>query len=770
MDILGPLSLIAPWVVAAALGVLPARLDRHARAIAVAGAAAGAGSITLLAAFRTAEGGAIPLAAMEWLPGERFAWSLDGLGALFALLTVWISLLATVFSWHYLPRAQAHHRSDRREAAFYALLSAFTGAMLGLVTSSHLIQFYLFWELTGVASFLLIGFWYAEEEARRGALTSLVLTVAGGLGLLLGLLTLGASTGRWTLDALLASGAPPSAPWLEVATALILVGALAKSAQVPFLNWLPAAMAAPTPVSAFLHSAALVAAGVYAVARFFPVLSQTAVWQPALIVPGVAGMVVAGVLALRQDEIKALLAFSTVAQYSFILVGFGLGSEAGAQAGLYAFYIHAVIKAGLFLVAGAVTHLTGETRLEPLGGLARTHPYLGGLAAISALALGGVPLLGGFYYKEELLHAAHEAGADGLVALMLLGGMITLLYMLRFFQEIFWGRPNRDVPGERLPASMAVPIAILAGLSAVAGILPGRVNVLLLDPAISAVLQRPAPYRVELELGGVTVLSLAVLALGAGLWALWVRERMPRPWFLRLPQRLDLGGPLAVRALRWSGDRALDLHDGNLRNYLRWVLLAAAVPLAACWGVMTAETPGFRGALDLDLTLLLALALLANLATIWLRHHVMAAVALAIAGFSLGAVFARLHAPDVALAQILVETLATVSIVLALRMTGLVNPQRTTVLTAGRRDWGRWAIAAGGGAAVGLATLWVSRTQPGEPVAQWYAANAQGRTGMADTVTAIVTEFRGLDTAIEILVFASAALAVVGLFGRASGR
>lgn len=797
MENLGPWCLVGPWGIAAMLACLPRALDHLSRAFGLAGAAATAGGFTLLVSILRPGRDPVLLAAFEWLPGHRFEWSLDGLGALFGLLTVWIGLLVTAYSWHYLPRAQAHHGSHRREAAFYALIAAFTAGMLGLVTSGHLVQLYFFWELTGVWSFLLIGFWHGEPKARQAAELGLTLTVAGGLCLLVGLLLLGTMSGRWTIGeclalvparsdivgglsgrageagevvvaALPARAGPVGAGvwWFEASAALILIGALAKSAQVPFLNWLPAAMAAPTPVSAFLHSAALVAAGVFVVARFFPLLSHASVWHPLLIGPGIAGMLMAGALALRQDEFKALLAHSTVAQYSFMFVGFGLGSPAGAQAGLYAFYVHAMIKAGLFMVAGSVTHLTGLDRLDQGGGLARGHPYLGVVAAILALALGGVPLLGGFYYKEELLHAAHDAGADGLVALMLLGGMITLLYMLRFLHSIFRGRARPAPIRERLPATMAIPMGLLAGLAATAGILPARVNALLLDPALSALLQQPVAYRVELNLGGVTVVSLAVLAVGGGLWFLWYRERVVRQWLSRLPQRLSFGGEQIVAAWSALGDRAVACHDGNLRMYLRWILFSAAGLVAFSWSVMTPEAIRPRGSLDPDLTLLLALAIVANLATIWVRHHVMAALVLAIGGFSLGGVFARLHAPDVALAQILVETLATISIALALQMTGLVHPERTTMLTAGRRDWRRWALAAGGGTAVALGTVWASQAFPENPAAAWYAAMALERTGMSDIVTAIVTEFRGLDTAIEILVFATAGLAVIGLFGK----
>ncbi len=706
-----------------------------------------------------------------WMPGLQALWAVDGLSAIFAALTAWISTLVTLYSWQYLPGAQGEHESGRREAAYYGLLAAFTGSMLGVVTAGQVLQLYFFWELTGIASFLLIGFWHADQKARSGSTLGLVLTVTGGLCLLVGLIVLGTATGSWTLSELLAGGPPEDGGGnrLALCTALILVGALAKSAQFPFFNWLPAAMAAPTPVSAYLHSSALVAAGVYLIARLFPVLSTAWTWQPLLIGAGVTSMILSSLLTFRQGEMKALLAYSTVAQYAFIFVGFGLASQAGAQAALYAFYVHALVKAALFLVAGAVTHVTGRTRFDELGGLARLHPVLGALATLSGLALGGIPLLGGFYYKEELLHAAHDAGADGLMALMLVGGMLTLFYMLHFLNEVFWKRPPAEMPVATLPVSMGLPIALLAALSAAAGIVPAWLNRSLLDPALSSILQRPATFQVELELGAVTLLSVVVLGLGLGLWGFQFVGLVPKLPIHRLPERISLGGRAVLGAYSWLGERALDLHSGNLRRYLRVILASAAILVAVSW---LAEPPGDlagRGEFDLGLSLVLVVALVANAGTIWLRHHVVAAISLAIAGFALGCGFALLHAPDVALAQVLVETLAAISIALALKMTGIIHPERTLMLTAGRKDWGRWAIAAGAGLSVAVATLRASRSLPSEPVAAWYVANAPAMTGMNDVVTAIVTEFRGLDTVVEILVFATAALAVMGLFWKAPG-
>ncbi|MBM3267941.1 MAG: DUF4040 domain-containing protein [Candidatus Sericytochromatia bacterium] len=345
--------------------------------------------------------------------------------------------------------------------------------------------------------------------------------------------------------------------------------------------------------------------------------------------------------------------------------------------------------------------------------------------------------------------------------------MLTLLYTLRFLHDVFWRPPPANLPIAPLPVAMGLPIAALAVLSAAAGIVPDWLNRSLLDPALSAILQRPAMFRVELHLGAVTVLSLIVLGLASGLWSMRNLGLLRWRPLDRLPTRISLGGGCLASAFGWLGDRALDLHSGDLRRCLRVVLASAGGLVAVTWLAAPPPDVVVRGELDLALILVLVVALVAVAGTIWLRHHVVAAICLAIGGFALGCGFALLHAPDVALAQVLVETLAAISIALALMMTGLIHPESTTMLTAGRKDWGRWAIATGGGSAVAVATLWSSRSSPSDPVAAWYVLNAPAMTGMNDVVTAIVTEFRGLDTAVEILVFATAALAVSGLFWRA---
>jgi NADH:ubiquinone oxidoreductase subunit 5 (subunit L)/multisubunit Na+/H+ antiporter MnhA subunit len=758
-----PTGLVLPWVTALLLVFWPRSHDRLSPFIATLGALLTALSISLGLLSRQATG---PMTLLDFPFGS---WVLDGLTGMFLLLTAWIHLLVTIFSWRYLPQAQVEEGSRRRDASFYALLHVFSGSMLAQVTSGSLIQLYVFWELTGIASFLLIGYWHQDPKAREGALRSLVMTTAGGVAMLLGFLGLAAIAGTSGLPELLAGRLEwQSSPMLAGITALILLGALAKSAQVPFSGWLPGAMAAPTPVSAFLHSATLIAAGVYLLARFFPMLHAAPTWSGLLVPSGLIGGVLAGIMALRQAEIKALLAYSTISQYAFIFMAFGLGTVVGAQAGLYAFFVHAFIKAGLFLVAGAVTALSGSKRFDALGGLARSHRVLAILATILAFSLGGVPIFGGFYYKEELLHAAYEQQAWLLLVSLLGGGMLTFLYMLRFVTEIFWGEEPKESPAAgpgALPLSMLTPVAILAAVAMVTGIFPNWMNLWVLNPAIASVIQAPADFSVVLEPGGVFLLSLGVLALGGGIWALGSRGWIPERWIARMPRRFNFGGAAGLRLYTTLSERLLGLQTGNLRQYLRWELLACLGLVLVCWwGVDWG--PGKSEVFDPALALMLGLCLLAALATIWLTHHVLAVIALTISGYALAVVFALLEAPDVALAQVLVETLATFSIVMALRQSQQVHPERTKILTAGRNDWGRWAISLGIGGTVAALTYQIGRSHPPNSAGAHYAAEGFSLNGMSDLVTAILADFRALDTAVEILVFACAAFAVMGLFPR----
>lgn len=770
MDLVFLTALALPWIGAGVIALLPRARDRWANGVALVFAGGGAVLWTLTLPPPHAELRAV--LRRPWIDGLGLELMIvrDGLSDAFGALVVWIAFFTLLFARAYLPRANEHEHADRSEASFHALMLAFTGSMLWTVTAGNLLQFYLFWELTGIASYLLIGYWRHLEEARRGALHALGLTTAGGVTMLAGFLWLGLRTGEWSLPTLVARE-PFTGPFAEACAALVIAGAVAKSAQFPTSNWLTGAMIAPTPVSAFLHSSALVALGIFLLGRFFPLFHETATWRWALGAVGSIGVVVGGLIAARQVKIKSLLAWSTVAMYAYMMLGFGLGSSTGVHAALYAFFVHAFIKAGLFLVAGVVIHLTGRKELDEVGGLGRTHHMLAIYGVILGLSLGGIPLTGGFYLKEELLKASLENESWFLLGAMFLGEGFSLIYMLRFLNEIFVG-PGDAGEGEPFPWLMGVPLAAASGLALLTGLFPNWLAPLGLRAAVTAVLERTPEMTIRPEFSPMFLTSVAVLSVAGLLWFMWRKEWIPRRWWTRLPQAYPLGGARLVARYERLADACVRVHNGELRAYLTrslalllvLVVIGAAAAAPSVARLLEDAGPPPTPALPVALAALV-LATVANLRS---RSYVSFALTLTIIGFSLGAVFLLLRAPSVSLAQVLIEMLATLSIVLALRMSDLIRPDGPP-LSSGRPGGpsaARLALSLGVGLTFGLGSYVAISASPTDTVGAWYAENIAEATGAADFVVAILTDFRGFDTLGEILVFVTAVFAVAGLYWR----
>ncbi|RJR51287.1 MAG: DUF4040 domain-containing protein [Desulfobacteraceae bacterium] len=759
-------GLLLPWVWAALLALVPRKVDEHARDLALFGAVLAALLLTASFVLSGASASTETVLHLSWVPeiGLDLVVVRDGLAESFALLIAWISVLVTVYSRSYLPHANHEEGSKRSEASFYALMSGFSAAMLALVFSGNLLQFYLFWELTGIASYLLIGYWNHQKEARAGALLALWQTVAGGVAMLVGFFWIGTQTGLWSIAAIMDQAATlQGKSWLPYCAAFVCIGALAKSSQFPFMGWLPAAMNAPTPVSAFLHSSALVAAGIFLLARFYPLFHSTGAWWWFLVLPGAIGAVYGGFLAFRQGKMKPLLAYSTISQYAFMFIGFGLGSKSAAEAALFAFFVHALIKAGLFMTAGSVTHITGDKELEEVGGLRRSNLAFAIVGIALGLALAGIPGLGKFYYEEELLKSVIKGGHSLLVYLVLLaGGMLSLMYMLRFLSQIFFGRPKKEDP-HPVPAPMALPMGILAGAAILVSLFPGPSSSLL-NPALESMLQSRVHFKVHLEINAIFWTSSASLALGAVLW--WVLRRFGRGTGAGsfLPESFSIGGVQAALGYRAASRFFLSLHSGYLPSYLRFNCVCFLALTALLWvhcdlGFRTPSAP-----LDPGLASTLFLTAATAAATLFVRRHLTFVLLLTMAGFAVSGAFVLLGAPNVALAQVLVETLIDLSIIIALRETLLVDPDETLVFPDRKPDPGRWVVAIGIGAVIGLGTYWAAENYPFESVGQWYASEAHRQSGMEDFVSAILTDFRALDTLVEILVFTTGVVGVIGLY------
>ncbi|GAB4481465.1 MAG: monovalent cation/H+ antiporter subunit A [Anaerolineae bacterium] len=691
--------------------------------------------------------------------GLTLSLYLDGLALLFALVVTGVGAAVVLYTGYYF--------DDTDEAVrFYLYLMLFMGAMLGVVLAGNLITLFIAWELTSVTSFLLIGFKGAKSaEARLGAFRALVVTGGGGLALIVGLVLVGTAAGSFDLAAVLATDLTAH-PWYLAIVLLLALGAFTKSAQWPFHFWLPGAMAAPSPASAYLHAATMVKAGVYLLARFYPVLGGTALWMALLTGFGLVTMLAGALLALRKRDLKALLAYTTVSWLGALVALIGLPQGLGIKAALLGILAHALYKAALFLGVGVIEHSTGTRLIDELGGLARRAPVIAAIVIVSALSMGGFPPLFGFVAKETLIVALIESPwAIAVAAGGLLGSVLIVVAGLIIVVDVFFGQAHQGL-GEHFHAP---PAGLLAGPGALAigslatGFVLGPVIKPLLIPIVGEGFKLALFPGFNLAFG----LSMGVLALGALIFAArgaWLGRALPA---LPGPER-------AYDALLSGLDRLADLllrsQSGRLRRYLA-VILTAALILLAAGGVGFLRgldwTFEFGGASDVLRVILLAGTIVSAFATVLFRRHLLSALAMGVMGYTVGALFLLEPAPDVALVSILVETLATVLLVLMLA--GIDERTRRAAMD---RLWGqskggllRDALIAGAvGVWVTLFALAAILSRGDRPtVATWYLDNTLAETGVTDVVAAILTDFRGTDTLIEITVFGVAALSVLTL-------
>ncbi len=462
--------------------------------------------------------------ALPWFPtlGVNFALWIDGLSLFFALLIAGMGLLITWYSHYYLdPR--------ERQVRFYAYLLCFMGAMLGLVLSANLLTLFVFWELTSISSFLLIGFWQTRPESLYGARQALLVTVLGGLALLGGLLMLYQVTGTLELPELAKSSEViRDSPLYPAILGLVLVGAGAKSAQFPLHFWLPNAMAAPTPVSAYLHSATMVKAGLFLVCRMLPVLGGTETWMYAVMTIGLVTFFVGGILALWQHDLKALLAYSTISQLGAIMLLFGPGTAESVRAAIFHLFNHATFKGALFLLVGIIEHQAGTRDRRELTGLLSRLPVTGTLAAIAALSMAGVPPFNGFLSKElayDALLTSPSPTALGwlLPGLSVAGSLLTVTYSLAIVHGIFFGRAPKTLTDHLHDPSIGMLLApaLLAGLCVLHGAIPRWLDGVLLTPAVFSVIGQQPLAQVALwhGLNLPVLMSLVTLVGGVMLYA-----------------------------------------------------------------------------------------------------------------------------------------------------------------------------------------------------------------------------------------------------------
>jgi NADH:ubiquinone oxidoreductase subunit 5 (subunit L)/multisubunit Na+/H+ antiporter MnhA subunit/multisubunit Na+/H+ antiporter MnhB subunit len=711
-----------------------------------------------------------------WAPqlGLAFTLYLDGLALLFALLITGIGAAIFLYAGYYLSDA-------RRAPLFFAVLSAFTGSMLGLVLAGNLLLLFVFWELTSVTSFLLISY-ERTPAARAAGLQALVVTAGGGLALLAGLVILGAAAGSFELAAIL-SAQLQGHPWYAGMTILIALGCLTKSAQWPFHFWLPAGMTAPTPASAFLHSATMVKAGVFLLARLYPVLGDTALWTWGLSAVGLTTMLVGAAVAPRQHDLKAILAYATVSWLGALVLLLGQPGHHGYEAAMVGIVAHALYKSPLFMVAGAIDHRMGTRDIRRLGGLWRPMPAAAAITLASGLSMMGIFPLLGFVAKEALLEALIElrhplgplvlAGAWLAAALTVTAALILIWEPFAKDAKANAQRHEGEAGGHSSQSHHTSRLLLLGpGVIAAVALLAG----LGLEGWMRPLFDLAAGGETELHLfaGLNTAFALSMGALALGAAAFLVRGRW-RGWGPPLPSGQDVYGWL-MGGLERVGDLALRTQDGKLSHYLAVILGVVGVLIALpgatyLRGLQPSLT--LQGGADVMKAVLLLLALGATLASVIFKNHLLAALALGVSGYAIGGIFLLEPAPDVALVQVLVETLAVVLIIVMLsRISELKRRRATEALWGGGRGAllrdGLIATLVGGGVGAFAMASVVNRPGRDSTAVGWYLENAYPLAGVTDVVGAIVTDFRGADTLLEITVFSMAALGVLSVLALAA--
>ncbi|MCU0495258.1 MAG: DUF4040 domain-containing protein [Chloroflexaceae bacterium] len=705
------------------------------------------------------------LEVYPWAPGMNIdvAFRLDGLSLFFVLLVSGIGTLIVLYTSYYM-------KGDAGMGRFYLYLLIFMGAMLGLVLSENILTMFVFWELTSVSSYLLVGYKHDYPEARRGAQMGLLITFGGGLGLLVGLVMLGQIAGSYNFsDIIAARDTIVASPLYAPALGLILLGAFTKSAQFPFHFWLPNAMQAPTPASAFLHSATMVKAGVFLLARLNPALGGTDLWMYTLTSFGMVTMVLGAIVALRKDDIKGLLAYSTVSKLGTMVMLVGVGGPDAAAAVMATILAHALYKGALFMLAGVVDHEAGTRSLSKLGGLGKIMPWTMALTVISSLSMAGIPILLGFVSKEEWFYAAtasplNEWFRNTVLVALVISSVFGVAYAWRLVNGVFLGQPGSGLKKHVHEA----PLGMLVGPGVLTVLSLGLVAILdplasFLTPAVTAM---DSAAKISLYLFPPYfnfVLALSLLAIGLGV----VLTRF---------ERALVNAPSSLPA--WlSGDKIYDatmtglldgttaftrvVQNGKLRHYLAWSLLtllaAVGVPFLL-FGLTGYPTPSFAD-VELFEVILALLIPIAVLATIRAQSRLGAIIAAGVVGAIMSFIFVIFSAPDLALVQLTIEVLATVFMMLVFAILPAQFRQFSSMATRMRDG----VIAVLVGLVMAAITFAAASSTQFASLAPFFREQSQPAGQGANVVNVIIVDFRGFDTMGEITVLFGALLGIYGL-------
>lgn len=734
--------------------------------------------------------------AVPWIPSYdlNFAVYLDGLSLIFGLLISGIGALVVLYSIFYL--------SKEREALhnFYIYLLLFMGSMLGVVFSDHVFLLYVFWELTSISSFLLIAYWYQREKSRYGALKSILITVFGGLSMLAGFILLAMAGGTYKVTELMgAAGEISGSPYFVPAMVLILLGAFTKSAQFPFSIWLPDAMEAPTPISAYLHSATMVKAGIYLVARLTPIFGGSAEWFWIVSSVGLITLLYGSVNAVKQTDLKALLAYSTVSQLGLIMSLLGIGSAAlyfgyGDETAVYGTAIfaaifhlvnHSTFKGSLFMVVGIIDHEAGTRDIRRLGGLMHIMPVSFTIAVIGSFSMAGLPPFNGFLSKEMFFNAvvqimelpAFNMDVFGVLfpVVAWIASVFTFIYSMILVFKTFAGGYDPEKMLKKVheaPVGMLIPPIILALFVVGIFFFPNILAKALLNPAWNAVLplEEELSYHVSAWHGLTTELFMTIGVVLAGT-LLYLNIKRWRGIYLRYPQRFTLNAQYNMLLDKTESiSRAITNRymTGSVRHYLMYIFAFFIIVIGG--SAFLSEGINIFPADDAPVNFfefgIIVAMIISAFAVLFSNSRITSIVAVGALGYFVSFLFVLFRAPDLALTQFVVETVTTVLFLLCFYHLPKLKKEITKVPF----KIGNALIAIGSGIVVTLIALSANGKKIFPSISSFYE-NAYELAGAKNIVNAILVDFRGFDTMLEISVLTIAGLGVFSLIKlRMSGR
>ncbi len=728
------------------------------------------GFITLFAIIKLFQVSHIPfndqtlVQSFSWIRSINlnFAFRLDGIGMLLAYIVLIIGLFIVIYARYYLSKKDSMGR-------FYSYLLLFMGSMVGIALSENIIQIFFFWELTSLSSFLLISFWQYKKEGRDGAIMALVVTGGGGLALFASFMMLGHIVGSYELSTILQSrDIIISSPLFTPMFILFSLGVITKSAQFPFHFWLPHAMAAPTPVSAYLHSATMVKAGIFLLARFYPVFSDTPEWDFIITTAGLITLLTGAFFAFFKDDLKALLAYSTISHLGLVTFLFGLSTPLATFTAIFHIINHATFKAALFMIVGIVDHEAKTRDLKKLGGLFNLMPYTATLAMVCAASMAGFPPFNGFLSKEMILDRALNDASYLLVPILVtLGSGFSVAYSIRLVADTFFGKKSGflQVEPHEPVSGMKLPIYILSFACIVVGIIPMLSVYPLLEVAVAGSLQATAPsVKIALWHGLNAPLFMSLFAIGLGFFMYWKKEILISNYDKYL-SNLDARIPYnkAIESFfEWAKVIDKKIHEGKIHDSIYTLIISTFI--VGFFGFILYGNGNIFGQRELlpitALSSIIFIVLTITVVSVILFHKqkLLSLVIIGLVGLIISLIFIKFSAPDLALTQISVELVTIILVLLALYYLPPFSPTESSKFKI-RADLLLATIGGIGSAILSLSVM----SREYNPISSFFIENAKSGGGGTNVVNVILVDFRGLDTMGEIVVLGIAGIGIYAM-------